>query len=152
MHLAPTASATVVVLRLFYVKGMVYRKMTNYSLLSQWPCYPVLGLTVRAFSCQYLSPLVFTIPLVSWWLKPSGSLTWCSREGFVLKGVNRMRCRCNSEHFSAFWGMSSDQLPLISRFLPFLTFREESFSWAAHLHIWALSSPRGKTLEPQKLI
>ncbi len=88
MHLAPTASTTVVVLRLFYVKGMACRKMTNYSLLSQWPCYPVLGLTVRAFSCQYLPPVIFTIPLVGWWLKPSGSLTWCSREGFVWKGVN----------------------------------------------------------------
>ncbi len=72
----------------FLCKGMACRKMTNYSLLSQWPCYPVLGLTVRAFSCQYLPPVIFTIPLVGWWLKPSGSLTWCSREGFVWKGVN----------------------------------------------------------------
>ncbi len=151
MHLAPTASTTVVVLRLFYVKGMACRKMTNYSLLSQWPCYPVLGLTVRAFSCQYLPPVIFTIPLVGWWLKPSGSLTWCSREGFVWKGVNGWDAGVTLSIF-----LHSEACLLISflwslEFYLFLHSDKRASGWAAHLHIWALSSTSGKTLEPQRL-
>lgn len=130
---------------------MVCRKMTNYSLLSQWPCYPVLGLTVRVFSCQYLSPVIFTIPLVSWWLKLSGSLTWCSWEGFVLEGVNGMRCRWNSEHFSAFWGMSSVLISFLWS-LEFYLFLHSDKIASAGLHTFTSEHyhpPAGKRSNPK---
>lgn len=125
MHFAPTASTTVVVHHLFYVKGMVCKEMTNYSILSQWPCYPVLGLTVRAFSCQYLSPVIFTIPLVGWWLKPSGSLTLCSREGFVWKRANRWDAGVTLSSF-----LHSAACPLIS------------FLWSLEFYLFLHSDKR----------
>lgn len=82
------------------------KEKTNY-LMSQWPCYPVLGLTEHTPFCQNLSPVSVLSLCVSLSLPQMSEDRQESEAAlggrFVL---GRMRCRCNFERSPAFWFMS----------------------------------------------